>query len=418
MAGSDDRADALVIGAGPAGASSAIWLAKAGWDVAIVEQHAFPRHKVCGECIAAGALEQLDALGIGTQIRDLAGPLLRQVGWMSASASLVADLPPCTAGPYPFGRALGRDQLDTLLLVRAKALGVRVLQPAKVRSVHGGPARFTCEIEPRDGSRAIRALDARVVIDAHGSWEDGPQQHSRGPLPAVRRPPRASDLFAFKATFLDGALAEGVLPVLAFEGGYGGIVVSDHGRTTLACCVRRDRLRDCRAAAPGLPAGEAVEAYLRRSCRGVRDALIGAHRHGAWLSVGPLRPGANPAGMDGPFRVGNAAGESHPLIGEGISMALQSAALLTGVLTQQPAAAIDARVARTLHQAYANAWRTEFTSRLRYASAYAHLAMRPVFTAPARSMLRRWPGLLTIAAHLAGKDRAARFRPEFSEETS
>jgi flavin-dependent dehydrogenase len=106
------------------------------------------------------------------------------------------------------------------------------------------------------------------------------------------------------------------------------------------------------------------------------------------------------------------------LIGEGISMALQSAALLAGVLTQQPAAAIDARVARDLHDAYATAWRTEFTSRLRYASAYAHLAMRPVLASPARSMLRRWPGLLTIAAHLAGKDRAARFRTEFLEETS
>src|SRR6266849_1374263 len=42
--------DALVIGAGPAGTASAILLAQAGWHVIIVEQHTYPRRKVCGEC--------------------------------------------------------------------------------------------------------------------------------------------------------------------------------------------------------------------------------------------------------------------------------------------------------------------------------------------------------------------------------
>ena len=45
--------DALVIGAGPSGTASAILLAKAGWQVALMEQYRFPRQKVCGECISA-----------------------------------------------------------------------------------------------------------------------------------------------------------------------------------------------------------------------------------------------------------------------------------------------------------------------------------------------------------------------------
>ncbi len=47
------RYDAIVIGAGVAGATAAILLARAGWSVAVVEKSAFPRRKVCGECIAA-----------------------------------------------------------------------------------------------------------------------------------------------------------------------------------------------------------------------------------------------------------------------------------------------------------------------------------------------------------------------------
>src|SRR6185369_12016136 len=57
--------DAVIVGAGPAGSSAAILLARAGWSVALIEKQAFPRRKVCGECIAASNLPLLDALGVG-----------------------------------------------------------------------------------------------------------------------------------------------------------------------------------------------------------------------------------------------------------------------------------------------------------------------------------------------------------------
>jgi hypothetical protein len=57
--------DARSSGAGPAGSTAAIILARAGWSVALVEKESFPRRKVCGECLAAGNLPLLDALGVG-----------------------------------------------------------------------------------------------------------------------------------------------------------------------------------------------------------------------------------------------------------------------------------------------------------------------------------------------------------------
>ena len=70
--------DAIIIGAGPAGSSAAILLARAGWSVALVEKQVFPRRKVCGECIAASNLPLLDALGIGDAFDAAAGPELRE----------------------------------------------------------------------------------------------------------------------------------------------------------------------------------------------------------------------------------------------------------------------------------------------------------------------------------------------------
>ncbi len=387
-------ADALVIGGGPAGTSAAVWLADAGWKVVLVEQHAFPRQKVCGECLPAGAFPLLDELGVGDQVRELAGPELRRVGWVDSHRMLLTDMPPCAGTAEPFGRALGRDVLDALLMTRARAAGVDVRQPARVTAVRGMPGNFRCEIaESGDGmrlrgkARAMDHIEAAVIIDAHGSWERGPQFDSPGaaPDPAVQ-PARASDLLGFKATFARTALASGLLPVIALPGGYGGMVVANDGRTTVALCLRRDALRAVRLRHPGMPAGIAVEMHLRECCPGVATALRFAERQGGWLAAGPLRPGLRPARIPGIHRVGNAGAEAHPLVGEGMRMALQSSRSLVHSLLghpQQPA----------------------FNFRLRFAACCAHVAMRPLLAAPAGRLLQRWPSLLTTAAVLAGKAR-------------
>jgi flavin-dependent dehydrogenase len=422
-----DIADALIIGAGPAGCASAILLAQAGWRVLLVEQSVYPRQKVCGECISAGNLDLFDALGVGEAFRDMAGPELSRVGWMGSSRLLAAEFPACSAGGYPYGRAVGRDRLDLLLAGRARSLGVELVQPAKVREVHGLPGDFAVDIETRPSGksgtgRTIRRVEtrhARVLIDAHGSWEPAPFEGAPA-VPPGDAPKRASDLFAFKASFDDSLLAPGLLPVISVDGGYGGMVVAEAGRTTLACCIRRDRLRACRESLPGAAAGEAVGAFLQRSCAGVRDALEHARQVGPWLSVGPIRPGirvgGDPPGRTAPgrgprgrsgevFLVGNAAGESHPLIGEGIGMALQSAHLLAAHLTAQRPDALDAPRSREVSRRYARAWRAAFAPRVRFAAAAAQAAMEPRLASVSHALVRRWPALLTRAARWAGKTK-------------
>jgi hypothetical protein len=250
-----------------------------------------------------------------------------------------------------------------------------------------------------------------VVIDAHGSWEAGPRIDAEADAESQappRAPRRNSDLFAFKSRYRGSGLADGLLPVLAFEGGYGGLVVAEDGLTTLACCIRRDALRACRAALPGATAGEAVGHHLRRSCPELREQIDIGRIDGSWLSVGPIRPGIRVAERVDLFRVGNAAGETHPLIGEGITMALQSAFLLARHLSGQAAATLDRDRTEVLNRHYAAAWRARFAPRLRFAKAYAHAAMRPAVALPLQALLESWPSLLTRAARWAGKSARSR----------
>jgi len=394
------RFDAIIIGAGPAGSSAAILLATAGWSVALIEKQAFPRRKVCGECVAASNLPLLDALGIGGDFADQAGPALKRVGLMRGTQSVWADLPAAADARHPWGRAVGRETLDTLLLARARAVGTTVLQPWAVQKVSRVAGSHQCAVREAASGR-LKLMQAPVVILAHGSWEPLPEDRA-----VQRMARRGSDLLAFKANFCGANLAAGLLPVLAFEGGYGGMVLADGSLVTLAGCVRADRLDALRRASPGVAAGEVVEDMLKRQCRGVDEALSGALRCGSWLASGPLRPGVRLRDDDEVFRIGNAAGEAHPIIGEGISMAMQSAWLLCAQLdAARPRRGAGAQAAwqREARQRYTAEWRRHFVPRLRVAAGLAHLAMRPVGATALMATLKRFPNLLTRGAIWSGK---------------
>ncbi len=393
------RCDAVIVGAGPAGSTAAILLARAGWSVVLVEKQGFPRRKVCGDCIAASNFGLFDALGLGDRFAALAGPALRRVALWQGASCLVADLPPAADPHHPWGRALGREALDALLLDQARGAGARVLQPWVALSL-SGPAGDQCLQVRNVESGEQQVVRAPVVILAQGTG-----LHRLADPAAARRSRSGSDLLAFKANFRGARLAEGLLPVLGFAGGYGGLVVADQGITTLACCIRADRLDALRRAAPGQSAGEVVEAMLKRDCAGVAQALQAAQRDGAWLASGPLSPGWHGRRGEAPFCIGNAVGEAHPIIGEGMSMAMQSAWLLCHrlLLADRPTSlgltpAEAGRWQAGVQRRYQADWRRHFLPRLRLAAAFAHLAMRPALSVPLLVLLRRWPGLLAWGA--------------------
>ena len=284
------RFDVAVVGAGPAGAAAAILLARAGWSVALVERQAFPRRKVCGECIAASNLALLDALGVGAAVEARAGAELRRVALMRGDETIVAALPAAT-GAHRWGRAIGREHLDTWLADAAQAAGATRFQPWALEAIGGRAGDFALKIRPIAGPGVDVELVAGVVVAA-------PRLVGAVAVRAPGAPPGACrvDLFAFKANFRAAAIAPDLLPVLSFASGYGGMVVADDGIATLAGCIRDDRLQALRADRPGTRAGDVFEAMLRRECRGVAVALEGATREGPWLASGPLRPGVRPGG--------------------------------------------------------------------------------------------------------------------------
>lgn len=143
--------DVLVVGAGPAGSATAIHLAKHGLDVVLVDQHTFPRDKICGDALIPDAHHALKRLGVLKAVMAKARRVGR-VGCVAPRGGRV-DVPGTLA-------VLPRKLLDDLLCRAAVLSGARMF----------APARF---VEPlREGERVVgaRLRCQQSVHDVRARW--------------------------------------------------------------------------------------------------------------------------------------------------------------------------------------------------------------------------------------------------------
>ena len=121
--------DVLIVGSGPAGASTAIHCAQAGLNVAILERLEFPRHRP-GETLHPGIEPLLDQLGVIEQVR--AANYLRHEGnWVEwGNEQNFVPFGSDADGTW-LGFQAWRANFDAILLERVRELGVQIMQPCR-----------------------------------------------------------------------------------------------------------------------------------------------------------------------------------------------------------------------------------------------------------------------------------------------
>jgi menaquinone-9 beta-reductase len=309
-------ADVVVVGAGPAGAASAILLAEHGLAVTVLERGPRARPKVCGEYLSPEGSRVLDRLGVLKTV-DAGGAVAMSGMRITAPDGTVLDARYGAVGGFrPYREhAIGvpRATLDGALLERVRALpidlrtGVRatevLVEAGRVTGV-GGMDAAGARVEAR--GRVLIAADGRASVIAHRLGCRRRHRLARMALVTyVSGVPGCRDVSEIFVDPPDYA----ILNPLAPDRMNLSLVVP------LAHAVPwRARLEDFFAArVKQLP-------HLARR-------LVGAVRVAPLASLGPLAYRVAPPREGGVLFVGDAAGFYDPFTGEGIFTALRSAEL-------------------------------------------------------------------------------------------
>ncbi len=341
--------DVLIVGAGPAGTTTGLLLARQGFNVLILDRSGFPREKACGECIGAGALPLLGRIGLLAPLEAL--PHGRLEGWaisVEAGPRFCGRFERSTHDQAGYSISMRRRDLDSALLRQARTAGCSVRTGWHVTDLLLGPGGAVVGVTGRDEAGSSASLRARVVVGADGlrsviSRRLGLVRRS----PRVRRASLTAHLSGVRATgafgemHLGDGLCLGLAPV--GDGVWNVTLVGDVARFAAAAGggreafftaglrdfhSLRDRLREARCDTTG-----------RRPGSGIRLFASGPFD---WPVRTPI--------ADGAVLVGDAAGYFDPFTGQGIRHALEGADILAAEL----AAALSAgRVTRASLRGYA-----------------------------------------------------------------
>ena len=338
-----DQADVIVVGAGPAGSTTAFYLAQAGLDVLLLEKSRFPREKVCGDGLTPRGVRALVAMGIGVSEQD---GWVRNKGLRVIGAGQRMELPWPELSSYPgYGLVRPRTDLDQMLARRAEQAGARLLEGVTVTGpvLDDRTGRITGVTAKAADGAGERTYRARAVVAADGnssrlSVSMGLRKRDDRPLGvAVRtyyRSPRHDD--DYLESWLDLWDGDRLLP------GYGWIFGMGDGTSNV-----------------GLGLMNTSAAFGHTDYHGLLHKWL-AGMPAEWgfteeNRTEPIRGAALPMGFNrtphyyqGLLLVGDAGGMVNPFNGEGIAYAMESGEILARTVAQALARARRAETERVL----------------------------------------------------------------------
>lgn len=162
--------DVIIVGAGPAGSSAALRLARAGYDVTLLERSRFPRTKVCGDYLSAGGVGLLHELEVAGLVLEGAYPI-KAIALHGFGEHLHMKLPQRAL-------ALPRSTLDERLRQAAVRAGAHVFHGS---FLHAHVGRCGMSVHLRDAHGREVTIAARVLVGADGAWSSVAQRCGLAP---------------------------------------------------------------------------------------------------------------------------------------------------------------------------------------------------------------------------------------------
>lgn len=373
--------DVAIVGAGPAGATAAYFLATEGKRVALLEKETFPRDKRCGDAWCAPALDLLEEMGV-LQDLEAKGSVqwVRSGGLVSPSGLSFTSPDEGVRESAPRVAAIRRMICDEAIARAAQRVGAELIERAAVADVSLDGETWTVSCKDK------RHFKARCLIAA-----DGAKSKIARSLGVVTTGANSAASRQYIKGGTHNFTSDGVLlyPPYVLPG-YVAFFRHSNDDIDLGCYL--------------LPGGRVPASGLKNMLQTkvatdpyVREAL-GDHAE-------PLeRPGMAPLRLGGERRshgerlivLGDAAGQTDPLTGEGIHTAMTAAKIAAGVLHE---AFDEGDLSARRLEAYHHAWMKDFGRDF------------PISAAAGR-LINRFPVLLDTAA-IAAQRHGVNFMDQF-----
>jgi len=319
----------VIVGAGPAGASLAIRLAKENFKVRLIERERFPRPKLCGEFISPECLRHFRDLDVFDEMLAAGGTRIAETVFYAPNGKSVGIPSEWFNQTEADALSLSRAMMDLCLLERAKAVGVEVLEECSVAGLLFEKDKISgVNVRSKDG--IVKEIAADFLIDATGRagvLRKLAERERGRTKPKNKDKERKTKLVGFKTHLENVNLADGVCEIYFFRGGYGGLSRVENNLANFCFLLRAEVVREF-----GSDARQIIEQVVWQNKRAFA-ALKNAKPASDWLAVAvdgfgekDLHPAENL------FAVGDAGAFIDPFTGSGMLMALESAEILAGAI--------------------------------------------------------------------------------------
>lgn len=389
-------AQVIVVGGGPAGSSTAYFLARAGIDVLLLDRARFPRDKICSEYMSPQASRVLAAMNALSAVEDAGAAQLAGMRVHAPNGCIIHGEFAASHGFAGFrdrGLAVRRTILDSLLLDKARAAGVRVEEGVRVTDVaRDATGRVvgvaTMGSMPGAGVPNLRCAD--VVVGADGLRSIVGRRLDL--IRASRWPKRIALVTHYSG--VEGMSGFGEMHV--DRDGYCGLADVGNGLTNVAVVVPVSRAADV-----AVDRTEFLESWIAER-PAIAAMFANATRVDPVRATGPFASSARKAWTRGAALVGDAADFFDPFTGEGIYAALRGGELAAPFIAESVRFGKRVKSADASLRAYERARRAEFAGKWKVEKLVGTAVAFPALINRAATVLSRRRDMADIFVGVVG----------------